>query len=210
MTEPDIALTDFGLAVECSVFVWLLARRRNPSETIRFGFLLFFAGVGAAALLGGVLHGFLAEAPARIADAAWLGILVCSGLSALACWAIGGKLLFGANGARRALLVGVLLFAFYLAAVLFLFRDFRVVVVNSAAASLFLLAAFVRRRLLWCAAGAGLMLAAGAVQEAGFDLHPVYLTHNALYHVVVGIALALIYRGAAALRERTLESGQSR
>ena len=207
MTEPDVALTDFGLAVECGVFVWLLSRTRASSRTIQFGFLLFFAGVGVAAFLGGVLHGFLAEVPTPIAEAVWLGILVCAGLSALACWAIGGKLLFGAKGARRALLVGILLCVLYLAAVLFLFRDFRVVVVNSAVASLFLLAAFLRRRVLWGAAGAGLMLAAGALQEAGFGLHPVYFTRDALYHVVVGIALALIYRAAAALPERTLESG---
>lgn len=197
MTEPDVALTDFGLALECAVFVSLLARRAGPDSLLRFWYLAFFAGVGTAALLGGVLHGYLAQAPPGLLEVVWLAILIASGFAALACWAIGGKLLFDERGARGALYVGLLLFALYLMAVLLFFRDFRVVVAHSAAASLFLLAAFLGRGLLWSAAGAGLMLAAGAVQQSGFDLHPVYFTHNALYHVVVGVALFLIFRGAA-------------
>jgi hypothetical protein len=209
MTEPDVALTDFGLAVECAVFVSLLARRAGSDSPLRSWYRAFFAGVGTAALLGGVLHGYLAQAPPRLLEAVWLAILVASGLAALACWAIGGRLLFDEKGARGAFSIGLLLFALYLLAVLFLFRDFRVVVAHSAAASLFLLMAFLRRRLLWDAAGAGLMLAAGAVQQSGFDLHPVYFTHNALYHVVVGVALFLIFRGAAIFDDRTVNPEQS-
>lgn len=34
------------------------------------------------------------------------------------------------------------------------------------------------------------------MQQAGVTVHPVYLDHNALYHVIQGIALWMIYRAA--------------
>lgn len=211
MTEPDVALTDFGLAIECGVLASLLARRAPAPGPLRFWFLLFFFCVGVAALLGGVLHGFLLEAPPELTEPIWLVVLTASGAAALACWAIGGRILFGARAARWVFLIALLLFALYVGSVLFLLRDFRAVVIYSAAASLFLLAAFLAayrrqrsRAASWGAAGAGLMLFAVAVQQSGLDLHPAYLTHNALYHLVVGIALYLLFRSAADLtRERT-------
>ena len=216
MTEPDVALTDLGLALECGLLAALLARRGSRREPLRSWFLLLFLSAGVAAFLGGLYHGFLLEAPAAAVEAIWLVILAAAGLTALSCWAVGAAILFAPEKARRVLLLAILLLALYLASVLFVMRDFRVVVLNSAAASLFLLTAFLaawrrrrRRRLLWGAAGAGLMLAAGGIQQSGLDLHERYFTHNALYHVVAGIALFLIFRGATALLDRTMQSAEA-
>lgn len=206
MTEPDVALTDFGLALECGVLTVLLLRRpARPAEPLRAWFLVFFSSAGLAALLGGVVHGFLLDAPAQLVDSLWLMIVVAAGLTALSCWAIGAKLLFNERTARRVLLLAIVLFAAYLLVVLFVSPSFRVVVVNSTAAAVFLLIAYLGayrrsrcRELLWGVAGIALMLLAGAIQESGLDLHPRF-THNALYHVVVAIALYLIFRSMPAL-----------
>jgi hypothetical protein len=50
MTEPDVTLTDYGLALECAARSWLISRRRGP-RPLRFWVLLVFASVGLAALL---------------------------------------------------------------------------------------------------------------------------------------------------------------
>jgi hypothetical protein len=44
----------------------------------------------------------------------------------------------------------------------------------------------------------GLLLTfvAAGVQQAGIAVHPVYFNHNALYHVIQGVALFLIFVGA--------------
>jgi hypothetical protein len=36
---------------------------------------------------------------------------------------------------------------------------------------------------------------AALLQQARVSIHPVYFNHNAVYHVVQGIALVLLYRG---------------
>jgi hypothetical protein len=40
---------------------------------------------------------------------------------------------------------------------------------------------------------------AAGIQQGGIGLHPVYFNHNALYHLVQGIALALIFLAARGL-----------
>ncbi len=200
MTEPDVALTDFGLALESGVLTVLLLRRRAPpGEPLRFWFLVFFSSAGLAALLGGVVHGFLLDAPAQLVDSLWLMIVVATGLTALSCWAIGARILFHEKAVRLVFFMTLLLFAAYLVVVLFVSPSFRVVVVNSTAAAAFLLIGYLgayrrtrRPELTWGIAGIALILLAGALQESGLDLHPRF-THNAFYHVVVGIALYQIF-----------------
>ena len=57
MTDPDVTLTDYGLALLCAWFVWRMWRgpRFGPA---RFWLVLFFAAASAAPLLGGTVHGF--------------------------------------------------------------------------------------------------------------------------------------------------------
>ena len=44
--------------------------------------------------------------------------------------------------------------------------------------------------------GLVLTLAAAGIQQARWSLHPVYLSYNALYHVVQAVALFCIYWSA--------------
>jgi hypothetical protein len=38
-------------------------------------------------------------------------------------------------------------------------------------------------------------VAAAGLQQAGIGIHPAYFDHNAVYHVLQGIALVLLYLG---------------
>ena len=67
-------------------------------------------------------------------------------------------------------------------------------------AAAFLLAGFlraaVRERASWArlgACGLALSFAAAAIQQLRIALHPVYFNHNALYHLVQAVALALLF-----------------
>ena len=205
MTEPDVALTDFGLALECGVFTILLSRR--PKQPLRIWFVILFGTLALAAFLGGLYHGFLLGSPARLVDSIWFVIILAAGVTALSCWGIGINLLslFPESTARVLFLVAV--GAGYLVVAISVAPSFGAVLLGSSAAAMFLLvayAAFYRRsrrpELLWGLSGVVLMLVAGVFQAAGLDLHPRF-THNALYHVLVGAAAYLIFRSAGGVLE---------
>ena len=65
MTEPDVALTDYALFVECAAFAWLIARRPTDLMTLRRWTVLFFVFTALAALFGGTVHGFYAGESGR-------------------------------------------------------------------------------------------------------------------------------------------------
>ena len=44
--------------------------------------------------------------------------------------------------------------------------------------------------------GLGLTFVAAAVQQGRVGLHPRYFNHNALYHLIQGAGLFLVFRGA--------------
>ena len=58
MTEPDVALTDYLLALEGVLFVALLLRRYQTIGHLHVWFTVFFAAASVASLCGGTVHGF--------------------------------------------------------------------------------------------------------------------------------------------------------
>ncbi len=61
MTEPDVTLTDYALALEGILFLVLLQRGHARPWGLRSWFSLFFASVSAASLCGGTVHGFFLD-----------------------------------------------------------------------------------------------------------------------------------------------------
>ncbi len=210
LLEPDVTLTDFGLALECGGFAAWLAWRHAPAAPLRLAFIGFFAAVALAALLGGITHGFLPDEQARLYRVVWLSTLIAIGAAALASWAIGARLIFSDRTANRVTAFAALLFAAYVAAVVFVSRSFAVAIAHYLPAAAFLLFAFAyawrRRRSGFLAAGiAGVALTfvAAAVQQGRIGLHPLYFNHNALYHLIQALALLLIFLAARGLLKPT-------
>jgi hypothetical protein len=214
MTEPDVTLTDYGLAVECAVLARLLDREGQPWAPGRW-FLIYFVSVGVAALAGGTVHGFFLDPATLGARLLWPAALLALGVTAWASWAIGARLLASEPVAGRlAALAGVLWLA-YAAVVVIASPPFAIAVVHYLPAALFLLVAFLRRARAgdaraarFGAWGVGLTLLAAAVQQAGLGLHPTLLSHNALGHVIQGLALLVLFRAARGLA-REAESRRS-
>lgn len=202
LLEPDVALTDYGLALECAAFVALLYRSSSGNSALRNWFVLFFSAVGLAALAGGTVHGFIADQQSTVHILLWLTIIVAIGLAALSAWAIGAHLLFPPRIIRRVVFTAASLFVFYLGITRFVAQTYIVVIAHYLPATVFLFLALLilhRRKpaghLRAGLSGIGLTFIAAGVQQAKFGLHP-YFNHNALYHVLQALALYLIYLAA--------------
>lgn len=206
LMEPDVALTDYGLTIECAVLALLLYKQGRRGEAIRFWFITLFAALGFGAFWGGTEHGFIGNKTSRVHELVWSATLISVGLAAPAAWAIGARLLFFERGARWITGAALVFFALYSAAVLLGSRDFWIAIAHYLPAAVFLLASLLiqyrhtpRGYLRAGIAGLGLTFAAASVQQTGLGLHPKYLNHNALYHLIQAFALFLIYRCARGL-----------
>ena len=201
LAEPDVTLTDYCLAIECAVFAVILHRR--PPALLRGWFVIFYAAVGAASLLGGTVHGFFPDPDSTGQRLLWPATLLAVGLAGLAIWGLAAGLQFARPTARLVTGAAGLAFLCYAAVVLFVSQGFWVAIVYylpaSAAFLAVLLARYARtsdRRLIPAMTGIVLSFAASAIQQLGIVVHPLYFDHNALYHLLQAVALLLIFLSA--------------
>ncbi len=200
MTEPDVTLTDYGLAVECALFMYLLSRPGDRRGPLGAWFLLFFGATGTAAFIGGTVHGFFLDERILGAKILWAATLLAVGLAALAAWGIGARLQFPMPLAGWVEIAAAVEFASYALVVLLVNQAFVVAILDYLPAALFLMVVFGlryrrtgERPLLAGLAGLALTFVASAIQQAGLALHPLYLTHNALHHLVQAVALFMLF-----------------
>jgi hypothetical protein len=206
MTEPDVTLTDYGLAAECALFAWLLGRRREDDPGQRARWTLFFAAGAVATAAGGTVHGFFLDPATTGARLLWPLALLAVGGAALAAWGIGARLLLRPAGARALEGVAAAAWVAYAGAVLAGARSFSVALAAYAPATLFLIVAVAARyrrtrepAFLAGLVGLGGTLVAAAAQHGRLGVHPVYFNHNALYHVIQAGALWLLFATARRL-----------
>ena len=211
LLEPDVSLTDLGLALECTGFVVWLFRRRAAEGPFWRWFVLFFAATGFAAFLGAISHGFVPDTRSTLSQILWLGIFAAVGMAALSCWAIGSGLLFSDRTTRRLLSAVLVVFGIFLIEFIRSDRSFFVVILNYLPAAIFLLIALViayrARREAYLRAGIwGVVLTfvAAFVQQNGIGVHKVYFNHNALYHAVQAVALYLIFIAALGITRQKM------
>jgi hypothetical protein len=210
VTEPDVTLTDVGLAIECGIFALLIARRWPSATPLSFWFAVFFASIGVAALAGAAVHGrFLPDSTSAL----WLVPLVALGVTALAAWRITAALLDETMTASWLARLAAIDFVVYCGVVLFVTRSFTIAIVNYVPALTVLFILFVRESRRhraagprWGATALALMFVGSIVQFQRVAVHPVYFNHNALYHAIEAITLLFMFgasRWAIATRART-------
>ena len=211
IAAPDVTLTDYALSIECFLFVFWLSRKQN-SNSLKFWFGLLFSSIGFAALVGGTVHGFLADPRSSAGRFAWLTTMLFLGLTAFSEYGIAARLLLPRQAGNFVVGAAALIFAFY-AGIVLRNAEFRIAVFNYVSGLIVLLVAFVwiyvRNKIRPALAGVtGLLLTivASAVQQAHVSLHPRYFNYNAFYHLLEGIALFLIYRAARSLITLSLPS----
>jgi len=217
MTEPDVTLTDYALAIECALFAALATRWPAPDPRLRRSWAILFGSICVGSILGGSVHGFFAAQNTPGYALLWAGTLLCLGITSTAMWMIGSYVLLDehpGNVVRRAAIVVLIV---YSTVVLFVSQRFVVAIAAYLPATIFLLVAFViayrrsterRRALLSGIIALALTFVAAAIQQLRIAIHPVYFNHNALYHVIQGLALWLLFLGAREVTKRTSSSAE--
>lgn len=217
LTRPAVSLTDFALAIECALFVVLLSRRPAGDAVLRKWFVFFFASVAVASLLGGTMHGFFEYSTSPIRTVLWTGTLLAILVTSYTAWSIAAVIQLDSRIGRMVQWFAAAQMIVLSLVVLFVTQQFLIAIVAYLPATIFLFVVFVlayrRRRnpaLASGVAGLALVFVGAAVQQLGFALHPVYLDHNTLYHIIQGVALWLIYRAAKWISDAQpqLRSGQ--
>lgn len=208
MTEPDVALTDFALAIECIVLALALLSNRKWMEPMHRQFAVLFLTIAFGSALGGISHGFLNTYDSIASRIVWSATLLSLGLTGLVLWFLVAE--FGLYRPWRSLIrgFGVIVFALYALAVVFVTQLFQLAVLNLVPALVFLLAGFVdeyrrcgERVLVAGILGILLIFAATLLQQMRVDIHPFYLTHNAVYHALQAVAFLMLFKSLGSLCE---------
>lgn len=199
-------LTDYALAG----VAWWLARAMLRSSDSRAAALwaLAFAVTGLAAVTGGSVHGFGTHLPPSVVLALRTATVMSVGVGSAGLLA-GAVYATARPGPIRRLLLalcGVKLAA-YVAWVAF-HPDFRYARYDALPAVLLLLGFLARwwRRSGSPAAAIGTLgllvsIAAAVLQHARIGIHPVWLGHNDVYHVIQAGALWLLHVAGRELRD---------
>jgi hypothetical protein len=207
--EPDVSLTDYLLTLETGAFAWLLHRHPAPTPARRLAALIF-ATLALSSLTGGTYHGFFPAKTATLGGwALWIATMLVLGVAASLTWAF-FLLLVGFRSVRGILAPVTALFTLYAWVVLFVDHSFRTNAIFAAPPVLAVLALMIvralRERSSNAAMSAGailLMLLASVLQQLHVGLHPVWFNHNALYHLLEGTAMAILF---VALRRAPAEA----
>jgi len=197
-----VALTDYLLAAECGLFALLAGKGASGNPHFRAGWVVFFATLGAASLLGGTVHGFFQGAASAPGALLWKGTMLVMGLTTMACWMLGAVMMTEGAVPRWIRAAVVVQFLTYTVVVLRVSQSFWVAILNYLPAVLFLLFGSWRLHqkhripgLPLISLGLAWTLAASALQQLRIGIHPRFFDHNALYHLMVGAALAVIFLG---------------
>ncbi len=207
VTEPMTMITDYVMGALALV---LAARLLNVGvafhRTSVTLFALTFLMTAVAALVGGSYHGFVQMVPIPAARVMWKVTLVATGIGSASLLA--GAIYAGTIGTWQRLLLAVVLVK--LATYLWWISshdDFVFVIADygSALVGLLVLSSVMRPSGLtpaaaWFAAGVAVSAVAGLIQYFKLAPHPRF-NHNDLFHVVQMLALYLLFRGGALLRD---------
>jgi hypothetical protein len=206
IAEPAVTLTDYALTIEAAAFAAMLAVDRERPKLVRIAGSAFFGAGSIAAFAGGAVHGFVPDQRHPAHRILWSATLIALGGGSLAAWTIGAGVGLPPRAARNITAGAAVQYAGYVTAIVRGERRFAFAVATYLPATLFLLGVFARRyardRTRGSAlglSGVALTFVAAGIQQGKVALHPRYFDHNALYHLVQGVALYLLFLGLRAL-----------
>jgi len=208
--HPAVSLTDAALGFEAAFFALRLGRRPKGTARARaLGRSLtgLFAATSVASSCGAVLHGLVPDRNSTANRVLWRVSLIAIGGAALSGWSIGARLRLPPSAASRVERVAAAEFAAYALLAASTTLPYRIAIANYLPAAVFLalaLAAQAARSDRRRGARIGLIalaltFVAAAVQAKSIALHPRYFDHNALYHAIQGVAIAMLFGSARRL-----------
>jgi hypothetical protein len=210
-SERAVALTDLALGIEAAVFAVVLARQQpGRGARLHAPLVASMAATAVAALTGAGLHGLTTDRTDPRRRFLWRTSLAAIGLAALSSWSLGARLILTSAATRLVESVAAVLHLPYLAAAVTGDRPYRLAVAAYLPGSTFLagaLAVRLRRGPDRGASGLGLLgmlvtFTAAAVQVGRVGIGPRF-DHNALYHSLQALGIALLYAAGRGLLGRS-------
>jgi hypothetical protein len=200
--DPDVVLTDLGLAILAVYLGRRLWTMPGQGTLPRTGAVLL-GGLASAALWGAIFHAFFPANTATLAGfVAWIPVVLSITVAAAAMLELALRILMPRLAPRVRRFLVATYAASFLAVVLLVDESFTSIVRFYMPALILLLIAAGRqatrnRSVGWALIAIGLTISVGAalLQQAEVSIHPVYFDHNAVYHVVQGLALVVLYLG---------------
>jgi hypothetical protein len=199
MTQLDVSLTDYALAVECVCLTWWVAQMHPEHPGRGWPFVLFFASVAIAAAAGGTVHGFFLNEDSMGHKILWPMTLIMMGMTAVSGVYIGCGLVCSPSNATLIERGALAVFAVYTFVVLFVRHDFLIAILGYLPALAFVgagfLSAYLRgmgRGFLLGLLGVCTMFLAAAAQQAKLGLSERYFGYNAVYHLLQAVALLMV------------------
>jgi len=203
LQEPDVAITDYFLAIECFVFALLVWRGRTSEISKKNWISVCFLSLGLASLFGGTVHGFFVDESSKGFRIFWPLTLLSIGLTACSAMFVGLSI-YEMHRWRKVLNPIIwFLFLGYGITVVFIDQAFRIAIFFYVPAALFLLSAscHIYRRNRDLPALAGLLgitgtLLAPIIQQMKINFPALHLSYNAAFHIVQAAALGMIFWSA--------------
>ena len=207
-------LTDFLLAIECAIFAFMLWKDARGQL-----WTFMFASLSLASFTGGVTHTFYDAVGSAEHVIWWDATLISIGLTAVFLFAIAFRLWhwqthdtapvsFGIGKSKSASCLAGLFLAGYSTFVISALRPFLTAIVVYLPASLYLFAAIIKlssskalgiKRSICGILGMALTFIAAGLQQARVEIPALMLNYNALYHIIQGVGLFLLFSYAAQL-----------
>jgi hypothetical protein len=205
MTQQYVALTDYGLSIECLTFLAFLVRLRSVPR-LRFWFLVFFLSIAVSSLIGGTVHGFFAE-PSFVGEKIlWPLTMIGIGVTALSGVQIARAILWPDCKSAPADTAVYSAFCIYCGVVLFVSANFLIAILGYLPAILFLAWVLMKnylrshqRSFLTGFFGLAVILFASVIQQIKILDSSPYFNRNVLYHIMQGIGLLMVFVAARSL-----------
>jgi hypothetical protein len=200
--EPDVVLTDLGLALLAAYLGWRLWTVPGKGSLASAGAVLLGA-LASAAFWGAIFHAFFpADTTTLPGFIAWIPVAVSIIVAGAIMLELGLRFLVPALPApvRRSI---VATYAAGFAGVVLLVDESFTSIVRFYVPPLmlFLVASGYQavrgRNAGWARIAFGLIISVGAalLQQGKVSIHPLYFDHNAVYHVVQTVAIVFLYFG---------------
>jgi len=200
ITEPAVTLTDYGLSIECALITYSLLKQRSHSTRLFRWFVVFFCALGLASFIGGSSHGFVNDEASPFYTPVWDATLISLGAVGVAAYMISSILVLEQKSSKR---IGRYIIGAYIAycgIILLISNAFIIAIAFYLPATASMLAALIwayfknqHTFILLGITGLVLTFMAAAIQQSGYSLHPVWLDHNVIYHLLMAIAIMLLF-----------------
>ncbi len=196
----DVVITNGLVAILGFYFGLSLLQSPTMHYDLRRLLVGCFLSVGMASAIAGYFHGYLQDGAEEMRPIVWRSIVLLLGLSSFYLWKLTAFFALPQRFRKWTDILLILALLGYCYIVTNERDDFLVVVVFYLPAVIFLTLTLATKwftkndaRYFSGVLGLTITLIAAVIQGLKFDIHPEYMTHNAIYHLIQAIGLYYFY-----------------